>query len=213
LPDGAVLLSGGTADNGDVVLWDVAKGIRQKRIHFGDWPVHKVAFSPTGKQFAAACDKKIKLWDHETCKEIREFPARSMAFSPDGSKLALVSATGESKPGVWNLETIPSTKLWDLAAGKEIALPTKLLLGGGICVRWSPDGKRLALGGTGQVQVIDFEKPGELTVIHGVRGEAIFFSPDSKYLYAAGRQGAAPPVTRWKLDAAPQDRIPLDSKP
>jgi WD40 repeat protein len=212
-PDGAVLLSGGVAKDGDLILWDVAKGIRQQRIHVKDdnSAIHAVAFSPSGKEFAAEVGKKIKLWDHETCKEIREFaaPANGLAFSPDGSKLASVSASAELKPGVRIVDKT-NTKLWDVATGKEIPLPRTVFQGFRQSVCWSPDGKRLALGGGG-LYVIDFEKPKQIIEINTYYkakgdGSAICFSPDGKYLYAAGRQGRV--VTRWKLDA-PSEPWPL----
>jgi WD40 repeat protein len=198
-PDGTVLLSGGTARNGDLILWDVAKGIRQMRIHVKDnTAVFAVAFAPSGKQFAAEVGTKIKLWDHETCKEIRELPSRAsaLAFSPDGSKLASVSAANfDPKDEETNV------KLWDVATGKELALPIKRHLGHLKCVCWSPDGKRLAVGNGSEVYVIDFEKPKQVIMVdvYGkakCASEAICFSPDGKYLYAAGGW-----VTRWKLDA------------
>jgi WD40 repeat protein len=206
-PDGTVLLSGGTADNRDVILWGVAKGIRQQRIHMNDdnEAVQAVAFTPDGKQFAATVDKKIKLWDHETVKEIREFtghqgPVVGLAFSPDGSKLASASK---------------DVKLWNVATGKEIALPTKIR--NRYSVSWSPDGKRLALSNYGGAHVINFDKPDQVLEIHALlptpkgaaRGAAdcICFSPDNKYLYAAGVQGRL--VTRWKLDVP----VPAESQP
>jgi WD40 repeat protein len=216
-PDGAVLLSGGPSRRGDLILWDVAKGFRQMRIHVtDDWPpIEAVAFSPSGKVFAATVDKKIKLFDHETCREIRELPndvghIMGLAFSPDGSKLATVSF---------------GVELWDMATGKEIPLPTKLPTPAWAagrpalkkkidywCVCWSPDGKLLALGNPGGVYVINFAKPKQLLEIDtwsknfkdGNNGaKAICFSPDGKYLYAVGLAGI---VTRWKLDAPSEPR-------
>jgi WD40 repeat protein len=219
-PDGAVLLSGGTADSRDLVLWDVAKGIRQTRIHVTDdnTAIHAVAFAPSGKQFAAAWDKKIKLYDHATCKELREFAGHakciaSLAFSPDGSKLASVSPSARDDPNpLWDTTTV---KLWDVGTGKEIPLPTRVRKWGDHqCVRWSPDGKRLAVSTQAYVQVIDFEKPRQIIEIDashksGGGSDSICFSPDGKYLYAAGNTRI---VTRWNLDA-PAEPFPLPPKP
>jgi WD40 repeat protein len=205
-PDGTVLLSGGTANNGDVILWDVAKGIRQQRIHVtDDAAVCAVAFSPSGKEFAATWGQKCKLWDHETCREIRELPRRlgGLAFSPDGTKM--VSILGlDPKPGVWIVDK-KNIRLWDVATGKETPLPMAAFQGPFTCVRWSPNGKRLALGRReGGVDLLNFEKPKEVVFInYRCTADTVCFSPDSKYLYVGG--GA---ITRWKLDAAGEQLPP-----
>jgi WD40 repeat protein len=207
-PDGAVLLSGGTANNRDLVLWDVAKGIRQQRIHLTDEniPIYGVAFSPDGKQFAASVGTKIKLWDHETCKEVREFDhegaVTGLAFSPDSSKLVSVShSIGFTDTPVVGKT---STKLWDVTSGKEIDLPTNVSQGAWTSAAWSPDGKRIALGVGGGVHLLDLKKPKKTALIYvkaKCKGDGHFvcFSPDGKYLYATGKAGLV--VTRWKLDA------------
>lgn len=113
--------------------------------------VDSVAFDPTGKLLATGChDGKVRLWDIEQGKSIREIDAHTkpnksavyrVSFSPDGKQL--VSASFDQ-----------TLKLWTVADGKlvrEIAKyePGKSEQGhrqGVFCAAFSPDGKFLVSG-------------------------------------------------------------------
>ena len=109
-PDGAFLSSG--AADGTVRLWDVETGTHT--VLFDHYQVHSVAFSPVGNILAAALeDASIWIYDLETGTELASlvghvFPAQSLAFSLDGTRLA--SGGERDKPvQVWNASqwTIP----------------------------------------------------------------------------------------------------------
>jgi WD40 repeat protein/tRNA A-37 threonylcarbamoyl transferase component Bud32 len=132
-------------------FWDVATGrpLGQPMQHQS--PIHSAAFSPDGTKLATgSADHTVRLWDVATGKPLGDpfkhlqiKPAMqqwglnellssvdSVAFSPDGTKLAMGS-----------FDRI--VQLWDVATGKPLCepLPHRGLV---YSVAFSPDGTKLA---------------------------------------------------------------------
>ena len=140
--DGKHLVSVTSSSNTMATLWDIDTG---KEIPgFRDKPVDIVAFSPCGHKIACCMEKKIRLWDVNSCQTVWTLPhdiyPNALAFSPCGKYLA---------SGLWwnpsvETEKVP-IRLWEVATGKNIATfwghPTDVQ-----DLAFSPDGTLLASG-------------------------------------------------------------------
>ena len=96
-------------------------------------------------------------------------PAYSVAYSPDGKRLASASGFGGAM-----------VKLWDVQTGKELLS----LKGAGARVVFSPDGKRLASGAEDKtVKVWDAQTGQELLNLKvGGHVNSLAFSPNGHWL-------------------------------
>ncbi|MGE5559122.1 MAG: WD40 repeat domain-containing protein [Bacillota bacterium] len=116
-PDFRILASG-SADK-SIIIWDVATGNKIKHIQGLDNEVLDLALSPNGKILAAALGRPVMFLDLETGErlEIKEQNCNAVAFSPDGSFLAIggnrweVDTTQKENTKKW----IESASLWDLS--------------------------------------------------------------------------------------------------
>jgi WD40 repeat protein len=167
------------------LVWDLATGkklaVKSKLTLNAETAL---AMSDDGGRFAAEqADRSVKVWDAQTGEEIAAWgggPARASmgTFGPGGKLLAFASADGVEL--AW----------WDVATGRQVhaaRLPGDRLLS----VAFSPDGRWVAAGGNGIVQVWRAET-GEL--VHSLPLEAssslrvrfsrfrLRFSPDGKRL-------------------------------
>ena len=139
-PNGRWIAAAGTS----VALWDVTT--REKLRSFPNESVAAACleFSPAGDMLAFPSGKLIRVFDAASGDERRTLKSQytervlSIAFSPDGKRLASTSHTA------WNAMEI---KLWDVTTGSEVSLSSGRRKESASSAAFSPDGRLLAVGG------------------------------------------------------------------
>lgn len=110
-PDSSLLISGD--DDGNVIVWDVAKRRQSSMIKAHRDSIVALAISPNGNQLVTSShDKTVLLWDLQEQRLLRPLPlnksvTRAIAYFPNGK----VFATGGDDHVV---------RLWDSKSGKEL---------------------------------------------------------------------------------------------
>jgi RNA polymerase sigma factor (sigma-70 family) len=136
-PDGKTLATVG--DDRTLRLWDPATGAERRRLAADKARSCSLAYSPDGKLLASVEGKTVCLRESATGKEVRQLKGEqtpaAVAFSPDGSLLAV------SVPH-WE----PSVHLWDVTTGKVVRTLATGSRGDWLFlpVAFSPDGRLLA---------------------------------------------------------------------
>jgi WD40 repeat protein len=186
---------------GTVQVWDVTRGKKLLMVGKGDRWVHRLAFSPDGSQLAVeshniTADGKlqivVRLWDAETGREKRSFPAQenallALAFTERGKRLAVATSSRYTE--------------WDAGSGAEVSgfCPT-LSMAAAI----APHGARLAtIGNDGRVTIWDTSAGQQVLSLRGFIGAAfcLQFSPRGNRLAAGGIEGQSSVIRVW--DARP----------
>jgi WD40 repeat protein len=211
-PDGSLLAA--SCANTTIDIWEVATGkhVAMLTEHEG-FPV-SVAFSPDRATLASAGSRgKLILWDVKKwrprrVREVPDYPLRTLAYGPDGHFLVVGKSDGFFE--VCDGRTGEREKvLWADTDGPAGSMRINR-------VAFSPDAKRLALGGSDEVQlwtVPGFKREATLKVKGHPYPEVrdVAFSPDGKVL-AAGVEGGA--IHLWDLKTKKQTLvIPIEIEP
>ncbi len=125
---------------------------------FGYGIVKCIDISPDGTKLVSAGGSDcLYIWDLSTAKVIdtlcgHDYEIRSVAWSPDGSRIASGS-----------YETI---KIWDAKTGSEI-ITLNDIYGNEFSVAWSPDCSRIASGSRETIKIWDAKTGAELMTLKG----------------------------------------------
>jgi WD40 repeat protein len=195
-----------TAGDKGLQMWEVESGqpleLALEGLRKGA-PMTALALSSDGKHLAAG-GEIAAVWDLDTRRMIAKLKAvgiaiKSLAFSPDGKRVAAVDGTG-------------ITRVWDLSSG-NVAFQLDDHNVSVVGVTFDPNGKFLFTAGFvkdtgstkaesdqhGVVQVWDAAtgKHVEAPLKYGAYVRAVAVSPNGKYLAAASDQG----VQVWTIPA------------
>jgi WD40 repeat protein len=158
-PDGETLVSGGgaldTQTDTNIHLWSLKTGKSTRVISGNPNPINFVAFTPDGKNLLAASETNIKIINSRSGQLIRSQNSNSVAgikaiaLSPQGTSFVTTSLDA-------------SVKLWQLSDGKLLqtlvpaAKDSNLDRSYPSSIRFSPDGKNLAIGHGGGAYLSNF---------------------------------------------------------
>jgi WD40 repeat protein len=214
---------------GMVAVWDSATGENLHRFENLSTSASSVAFSGDGKTIVAGTNgaggelpepAELWVWNLKNARTIRKVQARShanpgefisaadVAVSPDGKQIAAaVGSDSRGKPAGLLVPDEPAeVRVWDVASG-EVVQNLAGHLSGIRKVAFSPDGKRLASGGTdGSVRFWDLSTGKQLRSFpfDVASIDAIAFSPDGKRLIAGGGIKGKPGEVRvWAVGDSP----------
>ena len=214
-PDGNTLASGSM--DGTVRFWQTETGTLLANRITGHTQSMKAAtfFDNSSTLASVAFNGVITFWDVETSQKttIQDAGARdwfpTLAFSPDGAKLASVGAEStmifDGGHGVllatWRADHL--IRLTDVRTGRELAI---LGYGKGVDeLTFSPNGKTVAFGGSREIRLwntetgVEREIPlahPETDIPNMPRVSALAFSPDGARLISGTQQGK---IQMWNV--------------
>jgi WD40 repeat protein len=178
-------------------VWDVAtaKQLYPPLDGHGSHRVNAVAFSPDGARLATAGDdSNVKVWDVATGQALRTLKGESLgrpegpgtshldrvnsiAFSPDGTRLATASDDY-------------TTRLWDVGTGKQLDMWAPHGNNKVNAVAFSPDGSWIATAGSDfNIKLWDADTRQEVVTLRGHAEEvqSVVFHPSERWIATAGQ--------------------------
>jgi WD40 repeat protein len=181
-------------DHNEVYLYAVATGKLEAVLRGHSAPVTSVAYRPDGLQIATAdVDQTIRLWNQATAQQTALLQTRVAQSTPDQNHILTYNSSGSRIASYVHVrEGVITSRLWDVATGKEIAIlasgqdnaPPQV---GSVPAAFSPDGKRVLVCSGEYVYVCDAISGRQLAVLGpgAMKVNHLAFSSDGKRIISA----------------------------
>jgi WD40 repeat protein len=154
-PDGKLLAVAANYPGG-VELWDTAtrKKVRAWQARPPQFVEHLVFSADARQLLTADGDKRMRLWDVASGRQLQEFPfdREYGALSPDGKFVAVIDANEKREPSPGAPEWIAGISIWDARTGKRarrLTRPTRVD-NPFSSLAFTADSRRLVTGGPDQ---------------------------------------------------------------
>ncbi len=209
-------------------VWRLPDGREMSRMPQQNEPPARLAISRTGAALATVDKRIVHLWEPASGRAIaaltHDDPVQDTAFSPDGQRVATVTAAGAvvvwsvsdgrkavtmthakgassvafSPDGTFIATSGDDTRMWRAADGREMF---RVEAGGHL--RFSPDGHRLTIGGSPTLGVYDATTGERLTSLTQTGTVAdVSFQPDTVYAATTTFTDGIARIWKGRLGAA-----------
>ena len=187
-PDGDRVL-GMSAQHATAPIWDATTGELQREFYTDPGGIRlpvgtDAAFSPDGELVATADEEAVRIYDANDGAVVADIPgfdgyARSVEFSPDGSRLLAAGDDGTAR--AWEVETGEEVRVFRGHRGEVLD------------ASYHPDGTLvLTAGRDGTARFWDAQTGGQLQELERASGalSSAAFSPDGLWIVTAGEGGS-----------------------